>query len=486
MRKIIFILFTFSIHFVSGQDPQLENGNNGYQINVQIKPFKNQYVYLGHYFGNEYPVIDSALLDENSQAVFKGDKKLPGGIYLLFYPDQTGAVDLLLDKNQFFSVTVDMSGPEEFLLRFDDSPENNLLNQYEQFVAFHYQALENANQELAYAVNVSDSLFWRKKLDSIDLVIQEFREDIIKKNPESFLSTLLISMREPILPDSLKPAKNHSDSMLARRILKDNFWNGVNFWDGRLTYTPFFDEKIEKYFNELLDPTTDSVIKEIDMMLGFAANNDLMSHYLLNKFLIGTMYHHFKWEDAVFIHLYEKYIASKTYNWLSEQDKKIIADRAYFLIGNNKGKLATNIILPDNKGINKSLNDVNAKYTLISFWDPTCEHCIETLPKLDSIYRKKWKSSGLKIFSVAVESDGTKQDWLNFIKVNDLLEWSNVYHSIEYERKEAEAGKKLILNEYDVWYFPTFFLLDKDKHYMAKKLSFNQIVDLLEVILKKN
>lgn len=49
----------------------------GYEINVTFKPFKNQYIYLGHYFGKSYPIIDSAMLDENSQASFKGTKALP-------------------------------------------------------------------------------------------------------------------------------------------------------------------------------------------------------------------------------------------------------------------------------------------------------------------------------------------------------------------------------------------------------------------------
>ena len=48
----------------------------GYEINVTFKPFKNQYIYLGHYFGKSYPIIDSARLDENSQATFKGVKNL--------------------------------------------------------------------------------------------------------------------------------------------------------------------------------------------------------------------------------------------------------------------------------------------------------------------------------------------------------------------------------------------------------------------------
>ena len=52
----------------------------GYEIKLTLKPFKNQYVYLGHYYGKQLPIIDSARLNDRSEAVFKGPKKLGGGI----------------------------------------------------------------------------------------------------------------------------------------------------------------------------------------------------------------------------------------------------------------------------------------------------------------------------------------------------------------------------------------------------------------------
>jgi len=49
----------------------------GYEIRVVFKPFKNQYIYLGHYEGKQLPVIDSALVNENSETVFRCSKALP-------------------------------------------------------------------------------------------------------------------------------------------------------------------------------------------------------------------------------------------------------------------------------------------------------------------------------------------------------------------------------------------------------------------------
>jgi len=79
----------------------------GYEIKVTFKPFKNQYIYLGHYFGKTYPIIDSAKLNDKSIAVFKGAKTLQGGIYLIGYPNKTGFFEILIDKQQHFSILAD-------------------------------------------------------------------------------------------------------------------------------------------------------------------------------------------------------------------------------------------------------------------------------------------------------------------------------------------------------------------------------------------
>ena len=33
------------------------SAQNGYEIQVTLKPFKDQYIYPGHYFGKTYPII---------------------------------------------------------------------------------------------------------------------------------------------------------------------------------------------------------------------------------------------------------------------------------------------------------------------------------------------------------------------------------------------------------------------------------------------
>ena len=52
---------------------------NGYEIKVTLKPFKNEWIYLGHYYGKQLPILYSVKLNSQSEGVFKGSKKLGGG-----------------------------------------------------------------------------------------------------------------------------------------------------------------------------------------------------------------------------------------------------------------------------------------------------------------------------------------------------------------------------------------------------------------------
>ena len=472
MKRLTFLLFLLSSLAATGQ--------TGYDIKVTFKPFKNQYIYLGHYFGKTYPIIDSAKLDNNSVAIFKGNKKLPGGIYLVGYPNKAGFFEILVDKQQQFSIKADTATLSKGA-QFENSPDNVLFVNYQQYMSEKGKKIAALQQQLKTAAGKTDSTKITDELANEDKAETTYREDIIKKNPAAMLSTLLVTMREPELTGALKNPANKEDSVLAYNFYKSHYWDGVNFWDGRLAYTPFFEDKIDKYFSQLVVPNPDSVIKEIDWMLGYASINEEMNRFLLIKFVNRYLNQKYMWEDAVFVHLFEKYFSQKTYSWLNETGKKTITDRAYSLMANILGTPASDVELPDPNGTPVSLYALQADYTIVAFWDPTCGHCKEVLPKLDSFYRAKWKADGLKMYAVAKETEGTKKDWLNFISDNKLQEWSHVYYSKEADKARTDNGIPGYSQLYDVQSFPTLYLLDKEKRIIAKKLTYQQLDEIVQL-----
>jgi len=467
---ILFVLF-FSVRL---------NAQNAYEITVTFKPYKDQYIYLGHYFGKSYPIIDSVKVDQNSRGVFKGKQPLQGGVYLIGYPNKSGFFEILVDKQQQFAVVADSALLPNGIL-YKNSPDNELFASYQKTVSQKGVRINMIRESLKGAASLEDSTRLIDSLNKLDMDLRSTRDRLIEENKGSFLATLLTAMREPELPADLQKPSNREDSIRSFRYFRDHFWDGVDFWDGRLAYTTFFEEKLDRYFNQLVVPHPDSVSREIDYMLGYASANSEMQRFLLLRFVNRFYNQRYMWEDAVFVHLFEKYFSDKTYPWLSEAGKKMITERAYSLMANILGTPATDIELPDPSDKNLSLYGLKRDFTVVVFWDPTCGHCKETLPKIDSVYITRWKQAGVGLFAVAKETEGTKADWLRFITDKKIGDWTHVYYSKEAEKNRVEKNIPGYSQLYDVQSFPTLYLLDRDKRIIAKKLTYEQIDEIIQV-----
>ncbi|MBD0331758.1 MAG: DUF5106 domain-containing protein [Chitinophagaceae bacterium] len=475
----ILLIAIVSVVFSLGSSAQ-----EGYEIKLTLKPIKNQFVYLGHYYGKQLPIVDSVKLNEKSEGTFKGNEKLGGGIYLIGYPDRSRNFEILIDKNQHFSIIADTNDITK--IAFQNSPENVAFKAYQDFMAKNGRHLDELYKQRKNIKNVADSLSLSKQIDALNAAIKKYRTDFISKNSNSLLSTYLQAMQEPEIPNvkAIPAAKN--DSLFTYHYFKNHFWDGVDFHDDRLVRTPFFENRIDKYFEQLVYPSADSVIKEIDWMMSYANVIPEMQKFLLLKFVNRYLNQKYMWEDAVFVHLFEKYFAQKDYPWITDKGKKIITDRAYSLMANILGTPAADIELPDVNGKKTSLYAVAAPFVLLTIWDPTCGHCKEIVPKLDSMYQNKWKALGVKMFGMAKETDGSQKDWLSFIQEHKLNDWVHVYYSKADDKARIDAGIPGYSQLFDVQSFPTLYLLDKDKRIIAKKVTAEQVDEILQYKLKNH
>jgi thiol-disulfide isomerase/thioredoxin len=187
-------------------------------------------------------------------------------------------------------------------------------------------------------------------------------------------------------------------------------------------------------------------------------------------------------QDAIFVHLFEKYVNTGQAEFFTAQYKEHMTKRAYSLMANLIGQPASNMEMVDSLEKSLPLYNVKAPYTVVFFWDPTCGHCKEVVPKLDSIYHAKWKQQGIKIYAVMV--DGGKDNWTKYIQENNLKDWIHVYQTNAQQELESKAGKPGFRQLYDVYQTPVLYLLDSDKRIVAKKLSYLQIDEVLALKLK--
>jgi (p)ppGpp synthase/HD superfamily hydrolase len=104
------------------------------------------------------------------------------------------------------------------------------------------------------------------------------------------------------------------------------------------------------------------------------------------------------------------------------------------------------------------------------------------VPRLDSIFKSKWKSQGVAMFGMM--TDGGRDKWLEFIRRHDLRGWVHGYQTKEMKEADYAANRPNYRQLYDVYQTPMLYLLDKDKRIVAKKLTYQQMDELIQARLK--
>jgi hypothetical protein len=453
----------------------------GRRIQVTLKPYQHSKVYLGYYYGKIRAVADSAILDGNSTATFTAKDKLPGGIYFLVSPEKVILFEMLIDSQQHFSVSADTTNLPGSIT-FTGSTDNNIFQSYTRFTNTKGISIVAGQKELATARSGADSTRIKDKIKRLNTEIQEYRENISEKYPNSLLTTLFRLLKEPNPPPAARQPGGKYDSLYAYRYFKSHYWDDISFTDDRLTRTPIFEPRLDKYFRDLVPPDADSIEREADKMLLESRTSKAMYQFLLVYFVQKYVNPEYMGQDAIFVHLFEKYINTGEAEFFTEKYRQFLNNRAYSLMANLIGQPAANLEMVDSSGNPQPLYDVNAPFTVICFWDPTCSHCKEVVPRLDSIFHASWQKEGVKLYGVMV--DGGKEAWAQFIRDHNLKDWIHVYQTKAQQDSIEAAGKPGYKQLYDVYQTPILYLLDKDKRIVAKKLSFQQLDEVIKLKLQ--
>jgi thiol-disulfide isomerase/thioredoxin len=387
-----------------------------------------------------------------------------------------------MDDKQQFSITGDTANKEKAFTT--GSLDNELFKQYTVVSTEKGKFRLQLESEYKLAKSKDDSTRYREQLIKLEKEMEVYRAEIIKKHPTSLLTTLFNTMKRPTAP-AIPVVNGKPDSLYPYRFVKDHYWDEVEFNDNRLLRTPFFEPKLDEYFKYYVSPDPDSIIAEVNYMLLSARSGAEIYPYLLTKFTNKYINPEYMGQDRVFVYLFENYYAKGDTILLNPASRKTITDRAYSLMANQLGLPAPALNLVDTAGKNISLYSTKSSFTLVAFWDPTCGHCKEEVPQIDSIYKAKWKALGVSVFSVNVNEKEVPA-WKKFIKDKNLSKtWIHAHQLKEDRQAEERAGKPNFRQLYDIYKTPTLYLLDADKRIIAKQLSLQQFDNIITVKLKK-
>lgn len=452
---------------------------DGYKVQLKFTDIKDSMVYLAHYFGKPLPTIfktDSARIDKNGLAVMQGKEKILGGIYIIILEDKKTYFDVLLNNGDDIGITV-TAGILPQGLKYSNSPENSYFQEYTKFISGYGERQMSLQKELAAAQSRADSEKISQKTTGEIKLLNDFRTSFKKKYPQAMLTKVFSAMDMPVVPEGPHYFADGKtvDSTFPYKYFKEHYWDGFDFKDDRLVHTPIYDSRLEEYFSRLVVPHEDSVIKEGNILLAKTKNSPELfkytlwwiTHYAEESKIMGM--------DAVFVYLAENYYMKGAATWLSAEELQKYIGHARKIAPNVIGNVAPDINLPDGKGKMQSLNNIQAKYTLLLFWSPDCGHCKQEIPKIDSMYRSFLKNKGVKIYAVSTYED--EKLWKDYIKENKLEDWTHVWDP----KREGDFREK-----YNVYMTPITYLLDDKKIIKGKKLDYINIAGLIEALERKN
>jgi peroxiredoxin len=135
------------------------------------------------------------------------------------------------------------------------------------------------------------------------------------------------------------------------------------------------------------------------------------------------------------------------------------------------GQVAPAIQLPTPESRLLALNTLRGKYVLVDFWASWCKPCREENPSLVRLYRQ-FQLKGFEVYGISVDSK--KDAWTAAIK-QDNLPWPQVW--------DAPSETSVASTVYDIYQYPTSFLLDPQGRIIAKDLRGEALAQKLAELL---
>jgi thiol-disulfide isomerase/thioredoxin len=448
----------------------------GHSIQISLKPYQNTKIYIGTNYGNSRVLADSAILNDKSEGIFASNKKLTPGIYFVVSPKYAILFDFLVDENQKFKIIADTSNLTDVTII--GSNDNIIFKNYSKSMNEIGAQLSEIEKAFKSATNQNDSTTLTNKYNDKKKEMNEKRLAIMKGQPNSMTAYLLNVMQRPDAP-AIPIVNGKADSTYPFYYVKNHYWDNVVFNDNRLVRTPFFETKLDEYFKNYVSSDPDSIIEEVQYMLTVAKTGNEIYPFLLFKFTNKYIAPEFMGQDKVFLHIYQNFFAKGDTTLLNEASKKSITERAYSMMANQLGLAAPPLVINDINDKKISLYDISSPYTFVAFWDPTCSHCKEEIPRVDSFYKAIWSKLNVKVLSVNINFKELVS-WKTFINENKLEGWLHAYQTEADFNKEIQQGKPTTIRQlYDVFKTPTFYLLDANKKIIAKNLTIEQFNDFL-------
>jgi thiol-disulfide isomerase/thioredoxin len=455
---------------------------------------------LVKYFGKNLFYADTAEI-KNGFVEFDGSKQQPGS-FAVFFPDQK-YFEFISNKEEVQMETIypDFVGT----MKVKKSEENSVFMNYIQFIGPKKTEANKLSEERS-KLTPTDAKFLElgNQIEAINKEVIAYQNNLIEINKNLFVSKIVKMSMDIFIPEAPINEKGIiTDSNFRFNYFKAHYWDNIDLTDDRLVNTPVFHSKLEFYFGKnMLIQHWDSILSHAyafcDRLNPTSKTFEYSVSWITSNFgkskIMGM--------DKVYTLMADRYYCSKNAQgkspafWMKEDKLADLCEKIPVQKSLVMGAKPPNLILRDSSDVKWiDFYSLNSEYTILYFWDPECGHCKKTTPKLEVLYKEKFKARNIEIFSVgkAVGEDFGK--WKKFIRDNNLT-YINVAVTDPLFKAAMEDARQFVpkyttiesLNyqtTYDIFSTPRVFVLDKDKKIIAKSISISQLEDLMDKLQGK-
>ena len=439
-----------------------------YHITYQVKGLDNSMVTLSSVRGKVHTPIDS-VFSEKGIIRFNSEKPLPVGVYRIDFGKNL-FTDVILNHEK-----VVMQNDMESLLDdlvVSESNENKIYYDYWRTSLYINDSIDLIS-EMGQSIYEANNKVMNSELDSmakkafrLQTYLDQYTQTLIDKSKGMYVQKLLLAYQEPDW-GAYKMTSNAKKYKSRKEFLKEHFFDHVDFKDSTLLNSEVFYVLCTDYLTKYVDPESDSnYCKAVDFILKQTTHSSPVYKYILTL-LINT-YEDSEWE-ATFVHLVNDYLLkghAPQAGW-----EQTLAKRAATILKLRPGNKAPDFTLENSKGKSENLYGIKSKVILLLFWSSTCPHCEEAMPQIQDIY-KMYHPRGLEIVAVSVETD--KKAWMEAIVKNNMT-WVNV--------SDFKGMASPVIENYNAYSTPTFFLLNADKTILAHPQSPKEMKESLDKAL---